>query len=83
MGVEITGIEEAAAMPGVTVFHAGTRRLGDGSIVTAGGRVLGVTAKGVDLDEARARAYAACEVIQFDGKTLRRDIGAAAAPARR
>ncbi len=57
------------------VFHAGTR-LDGGKTVTAGGRVLGVTALGRDLAEARSRAYEAAERITFDGRTLRRDIAA-------
>jgi phosphoribosylamine--glycine ligase len=56
------------------VFHAGTRRAGD-QLLTAGGRVLGVTARGADLAAARARAYAAIEKIHFDGMHFRRDIG--------
>jgi phosphoribosylamine--glycine ligase len=73
-GDVITGLDRAAAMEGVTILHAGTRADGD-ALVTNGGRVLAVTAKGRDLDEAVARAYAACEVIEFAGKQLRRDIG--------
>ena len=57
------------------VFHAGTARRGD-RLVTAGGRVLGVTALGDDLADARARAYAAADLISFDGMQLRRDIAA-------
>ena len=60
------------------VFHAGTRRDGaavDSPVVTAGGRVLGVTAYGADLASARARAYGAIEDIRFDGMHFRRDIG--------
>jgi phosphoribosylamine--glycine ligase len=56
------------------VFHAGTRRDGD-RVVTAGGRVLGVTARGKDLDEARRRAYADVARIHFDGMHYRKDIG--------
>ncbi|MCC6426387.1 MAG: phosphoribosylamine--glycine ligase [Phycisphaerales bacterium] len=73
-GIPIQGLEKASAMPGVTVYHAGTRRDGD-KIVTAGGRVLGVTALGATLTEARERAYAACDQVEFEGKTMRRDIG--------
>jgi len=58
----------------VHVTHAGTARSAAGSIVTAGGRVLSVTALGPDAAAARARAYAAAEMIEFDGKQLRRDI---------
>ena len=74
-GKVISGIEDAAAMEGVTVYHAGTARLDDGTVVTAGGRVINVTALGTSFEEARDLAYAACEKIDFEGKTLRRDIG--------
>jgi phosphoribosylamine--glycine ligase len=57
------------------VFHAGTRRAADGRLLTAGGRVLGVTAYGADLGAARARAYGAVERIHFEGMHFRRDIG--------
>jgi phosphoribosylamine--glycine ligase len=57
------------------VFHAGTRRDAEGRLVTAGGRVLGVTAYGADLAGARARAYGAIDRIKFDGLHYRRDIG--------
>ena len=60
--------------PGVLIFHAGTARRGD-ELVTAGGRVLGVTGLGRDLAEALTRAYAVAEPIEFDGKQMRRDIG--------
>ena len=73
-GVPITGLAEAGALEGVTLFHAGTRRDGD-RIVTHGGRVLGVTAVGDDLPAARARAYAAVAKIQFSGMHFRSDIG--------
>jgi phosphoribosylamine--glycine ligase len=76
-GKKITGLGEAATMDDVVVFHAGTRRLGD-SVVTAGGRVLGVTAIGETFTEARQRAYAAVDRIHFDGAYCRRDIGAKA-----
>jgi phosphoribosylamine---glycine ligase len=59
----------------VLVTHAGTARGADGQVVTAGGRVLNVTALGPDLAAARADAYAAADMITFDGKQLRRDIG--------
>lgn len=74
-GKVITGIGEASADPDVVVFHAGTTSKGS-DVVTAGGRVLGVTALGATLEEARAKAYAAAEKISFEGKQLRRDIGA-------
>jgi phosphoribosylamine--glycine ligase len=77
-GKEITGFEAATASdPDVVVFHAGTA-LKDGKVVTSGGRVLGVTALGATLEEARAKAYAAADLIRFEGKQLRRDIGATA-----
>ena len=59
----------------VTVFHAGTRRSPDGQVVTAGGRVLGVTALGTDLGSAAKRAYARVEGIDWPGEQHRRDIG--------
>lgn len=73
-GLEITGLEEAAAVPGTYVFHAGTA-LKEGKIVTAGGRVLSVSAWGNDLREALDKAYAAVAKIDFAGKHYRRDIG--------
>jgi phosphoribosylamine--glycine ligase len=72
-GMEISGIE--AAEREATVFHAGTRRIG-GRVVTAGGRVLGVTALGADVRAARERAYAAVEKIKFEGAYYRGDIAA-------
>lgn len=74
-GKVITGIERAEELPGVTVYHAGTAIAEDGSLVTAGGRVLDVTAVAPTFEEARAQAYAACELIDFEGKTYRSDIG--------
>ena len=68
------GLDEAAKVEGVTVFHAGTVER-DGAIVTSGGRVLTVTAIGATLDEAAERAYRAADAIHFEGKMLRRDIG--------
>ena len=59
----------------VLVFHAGTRLDADGRVVTAGGRVLGVTARGATFADARARAYAAVDGIRFHGMHFRRDIG--------
>ena len=73
-GDRITGIEEAEKQ-GVTVFHAGTKLTDQNEIVTAGGRVLGVTAVGIDFTEARDRAYQAINTIHFDGIYYRRDIG--------
>jgi phosphoribosylamine--glycine ligase len=73
-GQVITGLDAAAKLPGVQIFHAGTERH-DGQIVTAGGRVLSVTATGKDVAEAQARAYAAVDLIHWDGAFCRRDIG--------
>jgi phosphoribosylamine--glycine ligase len=75
-GSPISGIEEAEA-EGALVFHAGTA-VHDGGLVTNGGRVLNVTALGPSLEEARQRAYAACELISFEGMQFRRDIAARA-----
>jgi len=74
-GVEITGIREAEALEDVSVVHAGTRLTPEGTLVTDGGRVLGVTALGSDLPTALDRAYDGVDRVQFDGKTYRRDIG--------
>jgi len=74
-GKIITGLEDAEAMDGVTVFHAGTKLDTDGKVVTTGGRVLNVVALGDDLAAARDRANAACEKIHFEGAFFRRDIG--------
>ena len=74
-GKVIIGIEDAEAMENVTVYHAGTAVNDAGELVTAGGRVLDVTALGETFEAARDLAYAACEKISFEGKTLRRDIG--------
>lgn len=81
-GKVILGIEEAEELPGVTVFHAGTARNADGELITAGGRVLNVVALGDTFEEARERAYEACDLINFEGKQLRTDIGARAAKGR-
>jgi len=78
-GEAISGLDEPAA-GGALVFHAGTAKR-DGQTVTAGGRVVSVTATGSDLDAARARAYAAAEHIHFEGMQYRRDIGRAAVGA--
>ena len=72
-GFEITGIDEAEALGDVMVFHAGTA-LKDGKVVTAGGRVLGVTALGSDIADAKARAYQAVEKIHFQNAYYRKDI---------
>ncbi|MCX5675772.1 MAG: phosphoribosylamine--glycine ligase [Planctomycetota bacterium] len=76
-GKEITGLDKADALEGVVVFHAGTRAEG-GRIYTDGGRVLGITAIGKDLIEARDRAYAAVHAIHFHHAHWRTDIGAKA-----
>ncbi len=73
-GFEIKGLENFDGKDGYYVFHAGTK-LDDGKIVTNGGRVLGVTAKGDTLKEARANAYEATKLIDFDNKYMRTDIG--------
>lgn len=83
VGVPIDGIEDAQEMEGVEVYHAGTKRSADGRIVTAGGRVLGVTAIGADLASARDLAYRACAKIHFDGMQLRTDIARAPVSASR
>lgn len=75
-GLPITGLEEFKKHEGYYCFHAGTKFNGD-QIVTNGGRVLGVTAKGATLKEARANAYAATEWVKFDNKYMRHDIGKA------
>jgi phosphoribosylamine--glycine ligase len=76
-GKPILGLAEAARLPNVKVFHAGTAKSGD-QIVTNGGRVLGVTALGRDLKSAQDAAYAAVGKIHFDGAHFRRDIAAKA-----
>jgi phosphoribosylamine--glycine ligase len=73
-GHVITGLEEAAALPGVTIFHAGTERRG-ADIVAVGGRVLNVTATAPTIEQARARAYAAVDKIHWQGSFFRTDIG--------
>ena len=75
-GFVIKGLEKFDEAEGYYCFHAGTKQTEEG-IVTNGGRVLGVTAKGKDLKEARANAYAATEWITFDNKYMRHDIGKA------
>jgi phosphoribosylamine--glycine ligase len=79
-GKPISGLEDAEREPGVVVFHAGTRRRARGGFETAGGRVLGVTARAASLAEARESAYRAASRIAFDGLSYRRDIGARALP---
>jgi phosphoribosylamine--glycine ligase len=73
-GVRITGLAEAAGVAGVQVFHAGTALL-DGEYVTAGGRVLGVSAAGATLEDALASAYEGVARVKFEGMYYRRDIG--------
>jgi phosphoribosylamine--glycine ligase len=73
-GSPISGLDRAASLPGVTLFHAGTARR-DGHIVTAGGRVLTVVATAADYEQAIDRAYQAVSLISFDGMQYRRDIG--------
>ena len=73
-GADISGVEDAERIPGVSVFHAGTARR-DGRLVTAGGRVLGVTAVGDDVPRAIDTAYEAVGRIHFEGMHFRRDIG--------
>ena len=75
-GLPITGLDEFKKHEGYYCFHAGTKFDGD-QIVTNGGRVLGVTAKGATLKEARANAYKATEWVKFDNKYMRHDIGKA------
>jgi phosphoribosylamine--glycine ligase len=76
-GKRIDGLEDAAKIEGVKVFHAGTSKR-DGAYYTAGGRVLGVTARARDLQTAVARAYEGCGKISFDGAHYRKDIAARA-----
>jgi len=76
-GKRIRGLAEAASDPDVVLFHSGTKREGE-DYVTAGGRVLGVTARGPDVATATRRAYAAADRIHFEGKHMRRDIAARA-----
>ena len=72
-GYPISGLDEAGKMPETVVFHAGTK-ISDGSVVTAGGRVLGVTAVGKDIADAQERAYKAASVISFKDMQYRKDI---------
>jgi phosphoribosylamine--glycine ligase len=80
-GDRIDGLEEAAALEGVTVFHAGTALDDEGCFVTAGGRVLGVSAVGPTIADARARAYGAVDRIGWEGMQYRTDIAAEAVAA--
>ena len=72
-GKTITGLDDARRLEDVIVFHAGTREQ-DGAIVTGGGRVLGITALGETIAEAKAAAYEAVDRIEFEGAYCRRDI---------
>ena len=74
-GKTIYGIDEADALPGISVYHAGTRLAENGDVLTDGGRVLDVTAVAPTFEEARNNAYAACDKIWFEGKSYRHDIG--------
>ena len=77
-GKRIFGLENFKDKKDCYCFHAGTALSGDGEIVTAGGRVLGITASGKDVSEAREKAYEACKLVDFEGKYLRSDIGKSA-----
>ncbi len=72
-GRPIRGLEEAAALPDVKVFHSGTK-LVDGQVVTAGGRVLAVTALGTSFSAAKLQAYTAVKCIRWPGAWCRKDI---------
>ena len=76
-GKKITGLEDAAKLDGVKIFHAGTSKRDD-AFYTSGGRVLGVTARAADLQSAVQRAYEACAKISFNGAHYRKDIAARA-----
>lgn len=76
-GFTIHGLDAFDDRDGYYAFHAGTRLDGDGSVVTSGGRVLGVTALGKDLKEARANAYKAAKWVEYENKYMRHDIGKA------
>ena len=73
-GKEITGLENFKGKDDIYCFHAGTK-LQDGKVLTNGGRVLGITALGKTPEEARANAYKATELVQFENKYMRKDIG--------
>ncbi|MGZ5930128.1 MAG: phosphoribosylglycinamide synthetase C domain-containing protein, partial [Rhizomicrobium sp.] len=73
-GHEIFGLDAAASLPGITLFHAGTQKR-DGKILAVGGRVLNVTATGRDVAEAQRRAYEAVSRIHWEGSFYRSDIG--------
>lgn len=82
-GKVILGIREAEKLEGVTVFHAGTALNADDEIITDGGRVLNVVALGDSFEEALERVYEACDLINFEGKQFRSDIGKRALRGRR
>ena len=73
-GSEIRGLDKAAALPGVTIYHAGTKLDGD-RLLANGGRVLNVTGRAPTVAEAKTRAYAAVDAIDWPGGFCRRDIG--------
>lgn len=77
-GKRITGVQRASQQKGITVYHAGTKLDEEGNTLTAGGRVLDVTAVAPTFAEARNNAYAACDLIDYEGKQFRTDIGARA-----
>lgn len=74
-GDVITGLDQASSLPNVEIFHAGTAMSATGELMTNGGRVLGVTAIGDDLDQALSRAYSAVEKVNWPGMQYRHDIG--------
>ena len=81
-GKEITGLDEKGQCAGASVYHAGTKLSADGKFLTAGGRVLGITAAGDTLQQALDSAYAAVSGVQFEGVHFRRDIGKRALSAK-
>ncbi len=76
-GFEIHGLEKFEGREDYYCFHAGSKLDGQGRVVTNGGRVLGVTAKGATLKEARTKAYEAVDWVGFENKYMRHDIGKA------
>ena len=78
-GQPISGLKDANALPGIVVFHAGTKEK-NGEVLTHGGRVLGVTAIGADTPTAINRAYEAVNEIHWQGVQFRKDIGSKAGP---
>ena len=71
----IEGLQRVASMEDIIVFHAGTKLSNSGEVVTSGGRVLGVTARGETLEKALGRCYSAINQIKWEGMQYRRDIG--------